>query len=392
MYVRELVSPAKDPKTFWIVALDGTSVTTRSGKIGKAGRSSTKKCKDEGRALELFYKTSNKKLAEGYVCRHATPSPANGYIRLLIKGRSGQSRFVDIHPHTNHVAIGNADTIAIVDLDGVVQQTIPNTDEVRSLRFSPAGRYLVWQTIGEGPLCRVYDFTTKKVKAIGKSSSGISEGISFDASGARVAVTSGKATAIYETKTWKLVRQLPHTSTAVNPTTASAISPDGKRVAMVGADEAAIAIYNLATGTATSIPLGKGRGAEALAFSPDGKYLVAASVYQNDHTTRIFELATGKRHLPRLFSDTDGTNHFGVDISRDGTWLAAGGYFSRVDVWSFAKGKSILKSWDHYRRVYDVRFSGDGRYLLSSDYNAGFVVVHALTDELLKSGFEGPHF
>lgn len=391
MYLRELVSPAKDPKTFWTVELAGTSVTTRSGKLGKPGRSSTKKCKDAGSALELFYKTSNKKLADGYVCRHATPSATNGYIRLLIKGRSGQSRFVDIHPHTNHVAIGNPTEIAIVDLDGVVQQTIPNSDEVRSLRFSPDGRYLVWRTIGEGPLY-VYDFTTKKVKRIGKSSSGLSEGISFDATGARVAVTAEKETAVYETKTWKLVRAVPHTSTAVNPTTASTISPDGKRVAFVGADEAAIAICDLAKGTSTSISLGKGRGAEALAFSPDGTYLVAASVYQSDHTTRIFDVKTGKRHLPRLFSDSAGTNHFGVDISPDCKWIAASGYFSHVEMWSFTRGKQVLCSSDHYRRVYDVRFSADGKYLVTSDYNAGFVVVHALTDELLKSGFEGPPF
>ena len=81
----------------------------------------------------------------------------------------------------------------------------------------------------------------------------------------------------------------------------------------------------------------------------------------------------------------------GGDISPDGKLLALGGYAGSVEVFDWKTGRAILAFRDHARRVYDVRFSSDGRFLATADYDLGLVMVHELAAELAKKPFDGPY-
>jgi predicted DNA-binding WGR domain protein len=61
---------------FWEVALEGTSVTTRYGKLGTAGKATTKDEGDPDKAQKLYDKLVREKTGKGYVEQAAAPSPA----------------------------------------------------------------------------------------------------------------------------------------------------------------------------------------------------------------------------------------------------------------------------------------------------------------------------
>jgi predicted DNA-binding WGR domain protein len=52
---------------FWEITMSGTEVTTRYGKIGSAGRSTTKNFPDEEKAKKFADKILAEKTGEGYV-------------------------------------------------------------------------------------------------------------------------------------------------------------------------------------------------------------------------------------------------------------------------------------------------------------------------------------
>ena len=52
---------------FWEITLEGTEVTTRYGRIGSAGRSTTKSFDDKAGAKQFAEKIIGEKTKEGYV-------------------------------------------------------------------------------------------------------------------------------------------------------------------------------------------------------------------------------------------------------------------------------------------------------------------------------------
>jgi WD40 repeat protein len=70
---------------------------------------------------------------------------------------------------------------------------------------------------------------------------------------------------------------------------ATAFSPDGTRIATGGTD-AAVKVWDAATGQEAITPSGQSGAVTGVAFSPDGRTLASAS---NDGTTRLWSAATG---------------------------------------------------------------------------------------------------
>jgi WD40 repeat protein len=141
----------------------------------------------------------------------------------------------------------------------------------------------------------------------------------------------------------------------------------------------------------------------SVAFSPDGKYVIAGS---SDGTARVWELATGRkiirsvcsltdvafspdgkhvvswgnvRGAPRVFTIcvweaiTGGeVTHMGhngtvysVAFSPDGKYVVSGSADRTARVWEAATGKEIARM-THDGEVYSVAFSPDGKYVVSS--------------------------
>ena len=109
----------------------------------------------------------------------------------------------------------------------------------------------------------------------------------------------------------------------------------------------------------------------SVAFSPDGKYVVAASV---DNTARVWDAATGQE-IARMTHEGKVTT---VAFSSDGKYVVSGSYDCTARVWETATGKQIARM-THPNVVGSVAFSPDGRYVVSGSVDGTAIIWEATT-------------
>ena len=111
-------------------------------------------------------------------------------------------------------------------------------------------------------------------------------------------------------------------------------------------------------------------GARAVAFSPNGKYLVAGC---DDGSARVIDTASGAevvlpRHKGRVLA---------VAFSPDGRMVATGGGDGQVHISEAGTGGEIV-SLAHGGEVYAVTFCRNSRYLLTGSYDGTARVMEAV--------------
>jgi WD40 repeat protein len=161
-----------------------------------------------------------------------------------------------------------------------------------------------------------------------------------------------------------------------------AFHPSGATVAVAGrSGHAPIRIVNLERGEEV-LTVGRGEWVRCMAFSPDGRSLVAGDFRQ---PVRVWEMATGEE----IFSlDTDAqTIVNAVAVSPDGRIIAAGGdaswhesgqrSASIIQLWDLATGEKIHSFQGHESATYSLAFSPDGSRLASGLRNGTVLVWEA---------------
>lgn len=138
---------------------------------------------------------------------------------------------------------------------------------------------------------------------------------------------------------------------------AVAFSPDGKTLAASGGYDGRVRLFDTGTWRAGRTFVGHGETVDALAFSPDGKWLATGSW---DDTAKIWDVATGKA-VCTLRGHT--FNVWTVAFSPDSTLLATTG--QEVIVWAVPTGsrRTLLPDEDSVAAV----FSPDGRMLATAE-------------------------
>jgi WD40 repeat protein len=116
----------------------------------------------------------------------------------------------------------------------------------------------------------------------------------------------------------------------------------------------------------------------ALAFTPDGKYLLSGPL--------LFDLETGKEI--NFFAAYQG---YSLALSPDGKYILTGSAYGSL-LWDFATGQEIRTFIKQMGEVYGVAFSPDGKYALAGlDNHIAYLWDVATGQELREFiGHSGP--
>ena len=169
---------------------------------------------------------------------------------------------------------------------------------------------------------------------------------------------------------------------------AVAYSPDGKWIASVS-DDGMAKVWDAKTGAShRAFTHKKGENANDVAFSPDGKLIGTAG---DDGMVKVWEMANPteepKYQLMGVAEAPEWDEASAVAFSPDGNRLAAGGSDGTVLIWNFSErgAEAQILPTGHAKKVRAVAFSPDGKLLVSASNDKTVKVWNTEACELLQT-------
>jgi WD40 repeat protein len=241
--------------------------------------------------------------------------------------------------------------------------------EVRSVAYSPQFGYLA-SAGGEGTV-KLWDLNdpSQAAKATLKGHRWIVRSVCFAPGGRTLASGGADGTVkVWDADKWLTPQPLAGHASEVWTV---AFSPDGKMLATGGNDNT-VKLWNRAKGQLLASLKRSDSPVTAVAFAPDSRMAAVAS---SDKTVTLWDVATGKRKTT-LEGHPDAVRC--VAFSPDGRTLASGGDGGpgnqpgprleehAIRLWDAATGALWGKLVGHTNSVWALRFSPDGRTLISA--------------------------
>ena len=231
---------------------------------------------------------------------------------------------------------------------------------LRFVDFSPDGKRIV--TASEDRMVRLWDSETGQLLKIWDKHSKEVGFARFSLDGANILSAAADGSVhLWQSDTGTLLKQFSGHSL---PLAAVTVSPDFTRMVIALQDDVQVLmrILNLAADEVMLLSSGHGKPLTSLAFSPDGKYFLAAAA---DGSVRLYQADNGNEYA-LLGMHEDAVTQ--AVFSPDGKQVASASADRSVRLWTVADNpllKSALPQVHPYR-VESARFSADGRYLVSA--------------------------
>ncbi|MEO2035699.1 MAG: Gfo/Idh/MocA family oxidoreductase [Planctomycetaceae bacterium] len=280
------------------------------------------------------------------------------------------------NPDGKHLAAGSYGTLRIYDTAEHKQ-----TAEIKlgngyasDLEFSPDGQTLLVAGYQSVTVCRTDPYRSLRTV---KAHRGQVTSLAFSPDGTRLATASDDGTIAF----WDVASLLDGTSAPQltikaldQPVSGIDISPDGKWLASASGDpdrvtqSGQVRLWNTETGKAVrEFPKHK-RASTAVAFSPDGKFLISSS---QDETVNVYEIDSGQA-LGFFGGHSRPTNCLAF-VSNAATIVSGSGGGAKgkneVKIWNREDGEELVTIDQHSAQVTDVAVSPDGRLLATSSYD-----------------------
>lgn len=294
-----------------------------------------------------------------------------------------------------------------------------HTDWVRSVAFSPDGKYLA-SSSDDQTIC-LYDRSTGELKRLAEHKGRV-YAIAFSTDSQQlISGSQDKTVRLWDINTGRCLKVLEGHEDRIWTV---AFSDAG--IIASGSEDQAIRIWNVDTGQCLRVLTGHNAPIWSVAFSSDRQMLASGS---EDQTIRLWDTATGR--CLRVLASDQGQGHTGwvrsvaftpdrttlisasddrtirlwdvntgicrntlsghtnwvrsVAISLDGSVLASGSEDQTVRIWELETNRCRKTLQGHSICIYSVAFSPDGRLLASSDKEQNVCLWKAATGELLKT-------
>jgi RNA polymerase sigma factor (sigma-70 family) len=311
-----------------------------------------------GGIYSLAFTPDNKTLASGSWDKTIRLwDVATGRQLQILNSHQNWVLSVAFSPDGKSLASGSGDnTIRLWDpgMGKELQQLQGHRDWVRAVAFSKDGKALVSGSYDK--TVRVWEVSTGKETRALEGHDGKIETVAIGPDGKTVASAGQDQTIrLWDMTTGEEIRRLREHSGTVSFV---AFSPDGKSLASTSHQDNSVRRWEIATGKELS-PTGHQRGAQCLAYSPDGKTLTSGGW---DCIIRFWDPVTGKE-LQRTLAHQDAI--WKVAFSPDGKLLATASWDKTVRLWDRFTGNEIRQLKGHQESARCVAFSPDGKILAS---------------------------
>lgn len=297
--------------------------------------------------------------------------PRAGQQLLTLNGNAGPVGSVAFSQDGKRLATGHWDTLKIWDANTGAELFNLKGYAAAGVAFGPDGKSLV--SAGEREM-KLWDAATGQEQRSWTSQQAAITFMTLSPDGKTIASASGSIVQLRDIATGLDAQPLKHAS-QVN---AVAFSPDG-RTLVAGCSDAAMKFWDVATGQERDTLRGHTAQVLAMVFSPDGKTLASAS---NDFTLKLWNVATGevqrtlKGHNVQVNS---------LAFSPDGKTLAFGGLDCMVRLQEVDAETELLPPLAPLGPISDIAFSPDERFILTGGHDHILKLWDAATGKLLKT-------